>query len=101
MNQHQITWKDNGNHARSDAICLIAEARFDALDDGRDTEGPEWAHGMAVIMESEEWREEERPPTTCHNCGKSLKTAQARHYVAGMAVCCPDCICTGSCACPA
>lgn len=82
-----------------DALSGIADARFDALDDGRDTEGPEWAQQMAVIMDSEEWREEERP-TTCHNCGKSLATAQAPHRLAGMPLCCPDCICTGHCDCP-
>lgn len=57
------------------------------------------AQGMAAIMDSPQWREEERP-TTCHNCGKSLATAQAPHTIAGMAVCCPDCICEGKCACP-
>lgn len=77
----------------------IAEARFDTLDEGRDTEGPEWAEGMQSIMDSADWREEANQ-TKCEECGKLLKTAQAPHRLAGMALCCPDCICTGECDCP-
>lgn len=77
----------------------IAEARFDALDEGRDTEGPEWAQQMAVIMDSPDWREFEGVPMTSkqlrtllkvHHCSQremarqlELSVRTVRHYVSG------------------
>jgi hypothetical protein len=82
---------------RADRLSAVAEARFDHLDAHGEEDA--WAQEMQQIMASAEWLEEERP-TTCENCGKPLKGAQAPHRICGMAICCPDCICTGQCDCP-